>query len=77
MRCAACLSAIERGLAEVPGVALARLNLTERRLAVEWAPDAAADVEAIRLRLAALGYAAHPFRSRAGRPMPRRRRASG
>ena len=61
VRCAACLSAIERGLAEVPGVALARLNLTERRLVVEWAPDAAADVEAIRLRLAALGYAAHPF----------------
>ncbi|WP_082711120.1 heavy metal translocating P-type ATPase [Methylobacterium indicum] len=61
VRCASCLAAIERDLSEVPGVAVARLNLTERRLAVEWAPEAEPDVGLIRARLAALGYAAHPF----------------
>ncbi|KTT92346.1 nitrogen fixation protein FixI, partial [Sphingomonas yabuuchiae] len=61
VRCASCLAAIERDLSEVPGVAVARLNLTERRLAVEWAPEAEPDVGLIRGRLAALGYAAHPF----------------
>ncbi|WP_269153910.1 heavy metal translocating P-type ATPase [Methylobacterium currus] len=61
VRCAACMSAIERGLRDVPGVASARLNLSDRRLAVEWAPEAEPDIGAILARLDGLGYAAHPF----------------
>lgn len=58
--CAACMSTIEHGLAALPGVANARLNLTTHRLAVDWTPgetDAAAVVQ----RLERLGYRAHPF----------------
>lgn len=58
--CAACMSTIEQGLKALPGVAHARLNLTTRRLAVEWR---AGEVEAGRIveRLHRLGYRAHPF----------------
>ena len=34
--CAGCMAKIERGLAAIPDVTLARVNLTDRRLAVEW-----------------------------------------
>lgn len=39
MRCAGCIGKIERGLAEVPGVAAARVNFSARRVAVSHAPD--------------------------------------
>eukprot|EP01035_Chromulina_nebulosa_P039620 gene39620-53566_t len=58
--CAACMPEIERGLASVPGVARARLNLTTHRLAVDWDPDAC-DADAVVRRLEVLGYRAHPF----------------
>lgn len=58
--CAACMVEIERGLAAVPGVRNARLNLTNHRLAVDWAPEEA-DPEHIVAALADLGYVAHPF----------------
>ena len=34
--CAGCMSKIERGLSAIPDVTLARVNLTDRRLALEW-----------------------------------------
>ena len=34
--CAGCMMKIERGLSAIPDVTLARVNLTDRRLAVEW-----------------------------------------
>jgi Cu2+-exporting ATPase len=61
VRCAACMAAIERGLAPLPGVATARLNFTDRRLAVTWTPDAAPDIPAVLAALEALGYPAQPF----------------
>ncbi|MGH1571721.1 heavy metal translocating P-type ATPase [Methylobacterium sp. P31] len=61
VRCAACMNAIERGLAPLPGVVSARLNFSDRRLAVTWADQAGADVEAVLRTLEALGFKAAPF----------------
>src|SRR5262252_6254294 len=58
--CAGCIRKIEAGLKQLPGVVDARLNFTNRRLAVEWRPDeleASAVVDA----LERIGYHAHPF----------------
>jgi Cu2+-exporting ATPase len=58
--CANCIGRIEGSLQRLPGVVAARLNFTNRRLAVEWREDmlAAADVIAA---LEDIGYRAHPF----------------
>ena len=58
--CAGCIRKIESGLTKLPGVIDARLNFTQRRLAVDWRDneiDAARIIEA----LAGIGYHAHPF----------------
>jgi Cu2+-exporting ATPase len=58
--CAGCMSKIERGLSAIPDVTLARVNLTDRRVALEWkrgALDPAGFID----RLAELGYKAYPF----------------
>src|SRR5579863_4212858 len=58
--CAGCIRKIEGGLTKLPGVIDARLNFTQRRLAVDWrdneigAPDIIGALEKI-------GYRAHPF----------------
>jgi Cu2+-exporting ATPase len=54
------MSKIERGLSAIPDVTLARVNLTDRRLALEWKRgelDPARFID----RLAELGYKAYPF----------------
>jgi Cu2+-exporting ATPase len=61
VRCAACMAAIERGIGAMPGVTKARLNFSDRRLAVTWAPDREADIGAVIARLDGLGYGAQPF----------------
>ncbi|MFE1602752.1 heavy metal translocating P-type ATPase [Methylobacterium sp. ID0610] len=61
VRCAACIGTIERGIAALPGIAGARLNFTERRLAVTWAPGAAPEVGGVLAALDGLGYRGHPF----------------
>ncbi len=58
--CAGCVAKIERGLFALPDVTKARVNLTERRLAVEWT-DGALDPARIVDRIAELGYRAHPY----------------
>jgi len=58
--CASCMYKIERGLSAIPDVTLARVNLTDRRLALEWKPGALDPVQFID-RLAELGYKAYPF----------------
>src|SRR5262245_31232257 len=58
--CAGCMSKIERGLSAIPDVTRARINLTDRRLAVEW-KKGAVDPAALIDRLAELGYKAYPF----------------
>lgn len=58
--CAGCMMKIERGLSAIPDVTLARVNLTDRRLAVEWKKGALDPAQFVD-RLAALGYKAYPF----------------
>jgi len=60
IHCAACVWLIENGLAAVPGVEEARVNLTGRRLRVKW-DSGRLKLSAILKRLAELGYAAMPF----------------
>jgi Cu2+-exporting ATPase len=58
--CAGCMSKIERGLSALPDVTLARVNLTDRRVALEWKKGALDPTHFID-RLAELGYKAYPF----------------
>jgi P-type Cu2+ transporter len=60
--CAACIRKIEGGLKQIPGVLEARLNFTNRRLAVDWHEHelTAADLIAA---LEDIGYHAHPFQA--------------
>lgn len=60
VNCAGCMSKIERGLSELPDVTLARVNLTDRRVALEWKAGAVDPARFID-RLAELGYKAYPF----------------
>ena len=55
--CAACLSAIERGLEATPGIRSARVNLTLKRVSVQ--ADAGVDARDVAARLERLGYEAH------------------
>jgi P-type Cu2+ transporter len=58
--CAGCIRKIEGGLKRLPGIVDARLNFTNRRLAVDWRDgelDAAQVIEAVER----IGYRAHPF----------------
>src|SRR6476619_4667427 len=54
------LSKIERGLSALPDVTLARVNLTDRRVALEW-KEGTLDPARFIDRLAELGYKAYPF----------------
>jgi Cu2+-exporting ATPase len=58
--CAGCMSKIERGLSAIPDVTLARVNLTDRRVALEWR-EGSLDPARFIDRLAELGYKAYPF----------------
>ena len=59
-RCATCLRKIETGVAALPGVKSARLNLTTGRLTVRWA-DGRSSPARIIAGLEHLGYASAPF----------------
>jgi P-type Cu2+ transporter len=58
--CAGCMAKIERGLSAFPDVTLARVNLTNRRVALEW-KQGTLDPARFIDRLAELGYQAYPF----------------
>jgi Cu2+-exporting ATPase len=60
IHCAACVWLIETGLAQMPGVEEARVNLTGRRLRVKW-DNGRQRLSALLSRLAQIGYAAVPF----------------
>lgn len=60
MTCAACIGEIEQGLADLPGLARARVNYTNRRLLLEWRDDGF-DLPAAFERLRRMGYTLHPF----------------
>ncbi|MCW3849500.1 heavy metal translocating P-type ATPase [Sphingomonas sp. LB-2] len=57
LRCAGCISKIERGLLDIPGVHAARVNFTAKRLVVEHA--APVDAPALVDALERLGFTAH------------------
>ncbi|WP_066553676.1 heavy metal translocating P-type ATPase [Croceicoccus bisphenolivorans] len=59
IRCAGCISKIERGLVQVPGVATARVNFSAKRVAVSHAPNLT-DAQIIDA-LAHLGFEAQPM----------------
>ncbi|WP_391527460.1 heavy metal translocating P-type ATPase [Phreatobacter aquaticus] len=58
--CAACMPIIETGLAREAGIVQSRVNLSNRRLTVEWR-DAETNPQRIIDRLARLGFRAFPF----------------
>jgi Cu2+-exporting ATPase len=58
--CAGCIRKIEGGLKKIPGIIDARLNFTNRRLAVDWQDGTLAASDVIRA-LERIGYRAHPF----------------
>src|SRR5258708_10569247 len=60
VNCTRCMTKSERGLSSIPDVTLARVNLTDRRGALEW-KDGALDPAGCIDRLAELGYKAYPF----------------
>lgn len=60
VNCAGCIRKIETGLKQLSGVVDARLNFTNRRLAVDWDEGCLAAGEVISA-LARIGYRAHPF----------------
>jgi len=60
INCAGCMARIERNLSGIPDVTSARVNLTNRRLALEWKAGAIDPVLFVD-RLAELGYRAYPF----------------
>jgi len=60
--CAGCIRKIESGLGKLPGVIDARLNFTQRRLAVDWHEDKI-DAAGIIKALERIGYRAYPFAS--------------
>jgi len=59
-RCAGCLRKIETGLARLPGVTRARLNLSTGKLDLTWRTGALAPANVAR-KLAELGYHAVPY----------------
>jgi len=58
MHCAGCMAKVERGLAEVPGVSAARVNLTARQVSVLH--DAGVTTPMLVEALGALGFPAQP-----------------
>ncbi|MBR1090179.1 cation-translocating P-type ATPase [Bradyrhizobium manausense] len=60
VHCAGCMAKIERGLSAIPDVTLARVNLTDRRVALEW-KGGTLDPARFIDRLEELGYKAYPY----------------
>ncbi|WLB51907.1 cation-translocating P-type ATPase [Bradyrhizobium japonicum] len=60
VHCAGCMAKIERGLSAIPDVTLARVNLTDRRVALEW-KQGTLDPARFIDRLDELGYKAYPY----------------
>jgi Cu2+-exporting ATPase len=58
--CGACIAKIEGAVKQLPGVAEARLNFTNRRLHVAWS-DGQIEPAKILTALEGIGYSGHPF----------------
>ncbi len=64
IHCAACIQAIETGLADLPGLDGVRVNFTLRRVGLDW-HDGALDPATVLGKLDQLGYPARPYQMRA------------
>jgi Cu2+-exporting ATPase len=62
IHCGGCMRTIENGLSAMPDIIRARVNLTDRRVAVEWR-DGMVDPAGFIDRLSQLGFRAYPFDS--------------
>jgi Cu2+-exporting ATPase len=62
IHCGGCMRTIENGLSAMPDIIRARVNLTDRRVAVEWR-DGKVDPAGFIDRLSQLGFRAYPFDS--------------
>ncbi len=60
IHCAACVWLIERGMAQLPGVTSANVNLSGRRLHLRW-DNSQVKLSRIMAKLGEIGYAAVPF----------------
>lgn len=60
MRCAGCIAKIERGIAALPGVEDARVNLSTAKLSVRWR-EGRTTAETIVASVNALGFEAFPY----------------
>ena len=61
MRCAGCISKLEKGLALVPGILAARVNFTAKRVTISHTPALA--IPELQSALAELGFEAQPIGS--------------
>ena len=59
-RCAGCLNKIEKGMTALPGVTVARMNLTTGKLAVQWRSGRLQPAQVVEA-LADLGYPSVPY----------------
>ena len=73
MRCAGCISKIERGLREVPGIVSSRVNFTARQ--VEIAHEPGLTPPDLKAALAAIGFEAEPIQDSAALPAAKESRA--
>ncbi|MGE0179020.1 MAG: heavy metal translocating P-type ATPase [Sphingomonas sp.] len=64
MRCAACISKIERGLRDVPGIISSRVNFTARQ--VEIAHEPGINPPALKAAMASIGFDAEPIAEEIG-----------
>ena len=69
VHCAACIARVEKAARGLPGVARARVNLSTRRLTVDWTPKEGRPPDLIGT-LGAIGYEAYPFGAEAGAKEP-------
>ncbi|TNE42094.1 MAG: cadmium-translocating P-type ATPase [Alphaproteobacteria bacterium] len=60
MHCAGCMRKIERGLAELDGISMARCNLSTKRVHVEWQGSALSDRDILE-EMKRIGFEATPF----------------
>ena len=60
LRCAGCMAKLERGISSLDGVSKARVNLTSKRMAVEWTGPSQTPSSIINA-VSGLGFKAYPF----------------
>ena len=65
LHCAGCISKLERGLADAPGIAAARVNFTSRQVSVEHAPEI--ELPELQAAIARAGFEAQPISAAAAK----------